>query len=176
MRCHEVARFQQLTNKGCKALLLTVASKHSGASELCDLGTETSRYIKNKAATCEWSQLESWSAGSCFKDDRNFCQSSIDLFENGLLSFRRTKWGTLEHLQLHTFKFCINPGLCSHAQMAAHMYQEPLLQTVYKTIQQFNSLQTKAQQTLKKKNWNRKVRVRQKEPFVFSAWQRQAQT
>jgi hypothetical protein len=27
------------------------------------------------------------------------------------------------------------------------MYQEPLLQTVYKTIQQFNSLHTKAQQT-----------------------------
>lgn len=42
MRCHEVARFQQLTNKGCKALLLTVASKHP-VSCATDLGTETSR-------------------------------------------------------------------------------------------------------------------------------------
>lgn len=100
---------------------------------------------------------------------------SIDLFENVLLSFRRTKCGTLEHLQLHTFKFCINPGLCSHAQMAAHMYQEPLLQTVYKTIQQFNSLQTKAQQTWKQiKHTGTGKSGSVKKPFVFSAWQRQA--
>ena len=96
-RCHEVIfnNWWMSIARPC-----SLASKHSGGSELCDLWTETS--FKNKAATCEWSQLEV-----------------------PTLALKMINTSSIKTVLICLNMVCshINPGLCSHAQMAAHVWQ-----------------------------------------------------